>query len=436
MLMTGWESAAAIAVGVAVTTAIWWLTEAMPLGISAVLPIALYLLFGVLEPKVVGSAVGSTAVLLLLGSFLLSIAMERTGAHRRAALVIAGVFGRGSGRGTVFAFIITAGFLSMWMTNTATTAMLFPVAMVVIAGTQNPARLRAPLLLAIAYAASIGGMSTPIGTVPNAIFVQHYQAATGVEFGFLEWMSQSLPIVLIGLPLMGLWVTRNLGDLRVPSVRPEPGWSRAEVRVVIILVLTLLAWLTRKQPFGGWSEWLELSAANDAAVALLAALALYMTGDARGGRLLQMEDLNRVRWDVLLLVAGGICIALALTSTGVSAAIGRSLTGLGTLPMFALILCLCLGVTFLTELTSNAATTSLLMPVLAATAIAIDIDPILLMFPATISASCAFMLPAATPPNAVVLGGGISVARMAREGLVLNIGGALLIALIIWSRSG
>jgi sodium-dependent dicarboxylate transporter 2/3/5 len=321
--------------------------------------------------------------------------------------------------------------LSMWISNTATTLMLLPVALAVLERVRDE-RMVMPLLLGIAFSASLGGIGTPIGTPPNLIFMQVYQESTGTEISFLRWMGWGVPVVLLFLPLMGLWLTRNLsgiGRITVPDVGP---WRTDEARVMTVFALTALAWITRREPFGGWSEWLGLPGANDAAVAFVAVVAMFLVPDGKGGRLLDWERAERIPWGMLLLFAGGITIARAFEATGISVALGETLSGLADLPVVLLIAVICLAITFLTEMTSNTATTTLMMPILAAAAIGAGIEPTLLMIPAAMSASCAFMLPVATAPNAIMFGTGrFSTRAMAREGLVLNLLGAAVITLVI-----
>ena len=367
---------------------------------------------------------------------MLSRAMERSGAHRRLALGMVRLFGGHDQRRLVLGFMVASAALSMWISNTATTLMLLPVAMALL-DDDNRERLGAVLLLGVAYAASIGGIATPVGTPPNLIFMQVYADEVGTAPGFAQWMSWGLPIVILFVPLAGLWLTRRLGGEQAPEVPAVGRWQSAEVRTLLVFAITALLWVTRREPFGGWSGWLDLPNANDASVALLAVVALFLVPDGRGGRLLDWPTAERIPWGVLILFGGGIALARAFSASGLSALLGGALTGLGHWPVWMALIGLCLAVTFLTEITSNTATTVLLMPVLALAAMGSGIDPLLLMVPAAMSASCAFMLPVATAPNAVVYGSGlISTRQMASEGLVLNLIGALCISLILGLRLG
>ena len=412
---------------------LWWIFEPLPIPVTSLLPIAVFPISGVLTPEQVGASVGSPLIILLLGGFLLSRGMESTGAHHRIALSVVNLVGGHKPRRLVLGFMIAGALLSMWISNTASILMLMPVALAVLASCSDRSSLAAPLLLGLAWSCSIGGLGTPIGTPPNLILVQVYEENTAQTISFGQWMSWGMPVVLTLLPLAWWWVTRAVPrelDIQVPAVGP---WRSAERRVLVVFVLTAVAWTTRAEPFGGWQTWLDLPAANDASVALLAVVTLFVVRDDQGEPLIDWAKASQIPWGVLLLFGGGICLARAFVASGLSAQVGDALTAVAALPVFAMMLLLALAVTFLTEATSNTATTALLMPVLAAVALAVEIDPLWLMVPAAMSASCAFMLPVATAPNAVVFGSGeLPIRRMVREGFALNLMGALLIATVAW----
>ncbi|MDZ4729422.1 MAG: SLC13 family permease [Xanthomonadales bacterium] len=424
-----WSFAAAITASITLVCAVWWIFEPIPIPFTSLIPLAFFPLFGVLTPAQVGEAYGSPLILLLMGGFMLSTAMADSGAHRRIALSMVNLFGGNSARGLVLGFMTASALLSMWISNTATTLMLLPVALAVLERTDR--FMAAPLLLGIAYAASIGGLGTPIGTPPNLIFMQVHLDQFGTAPNFIEWMSWGMPVVIIMIPLTGLWLTRGL-KLQHPVNLPKAGeWRPAERRVLIMFSLTALAWITRQAPFGGWSEWLDLPQANDASVALIAVVMMAVLPNGEGERLLHWETVRKIPWGVLLLFAGGITLASAFVASGLAEIIAGKLEVLVALPTWVIVLSLCLAVTFLTEVTSNTATASLLMPLMAATAIATDINPMLLMVPAALSASCAFMLPVATAPNAIVYGSElITVKQMAHAGLVINLVGAAVITVV------
>jgi|TARA_B110000908_G_scaffold39813_1_gene48267 sodium-dependent dicarboxylate transporter 2/3/5 len=427
LLQAGLESDAAITAGITVLCVLWWVFEPVPIPVTSLIPLAMLQIFGVLSKNEVAEAYGSPLILLLLGGFIISKAMERSGAHRRIALGMINLFGGNSSRQLVFGFMATSAVLSMWISNTATTLMLLPVALAVLEKAEDR-RLAAPLMLGIAYAASIGGIGTPIGTPPNLVFMQVYEEQAGKSVGFTEWMTWGVPVVLLMVPITALWLTRSLtyrGGFHLPEVGK---WRVDERRVLMIFALTALAWITRKEPFGGWTELLGVNA-NDASVALTAVILMFVVPNGRGEKLLDWPTAASIPWGVLLLFGGGICLAKGFVASGLSTMVGDALAVLANLPLILMMLALCLGVTFLTEATSNTASTVLLMPVLAAAALAAGVDPRLLMVPAAISASCAFMLPVATAPNSIIYGSGcVTTQQMAREGFVLNILGAAVIS--------
>ena len=427
---SGFGNDAAIALGVTVLCVVWWIFEPVPIPATSLVPLAVLPMTGVLPMQTTSESYGHPLVLLLLGGFILSTAMAKSGAHRRIALTMVRVFGGHSSRRLVFGFMAASALLSMWISNTATTLMLLPVAIAVLERSGDP-KLAIPLLLGIAHAASVGGIGTPIGTPPNVVFMGVYEQTTGSSISFTAWMAMAVPVVVVLVPLVALWLTRDLGD-SAPVEVPEVGaWRPEERRVLSIFGLTALAWVTRKEPFGGWSGLFELPYTNDAMVAFAAVVAMFIVPNGKGGRLLDWDTASDIPWGMLILFGAGLTIAAAFQATGLSTAIGESVAALSTWHILAVLFAICLAVTFLTEATSNTATTSLLMPVLAAAAIAAGMDPMLLMVPAAMSASCAFMLPVATAPNVIVFATGrVPPSRMAREGFALNLIGAVVISLI------
>lgn len=428
--LTGQDRAICWTAGVTLLCAIWWIFEPIPIPATSLIPIAVFPVSGVLTPAEVGEAYGSPLVLLLMGGFILSTAMERSGAHRRVALTMVNLFGGSSSTRLVFGFMAAAALLSMWISNTATTLMLLPVAMAVIEKSEDK-QLAIPLLLGIAYASSVGGIGTPIGTPPNLVFREVYFQNTGERISFLEWMSWGVPVVLIFVPLIAIWLTRKL-NYRGTTLMPETGaWRTDEKRVFIIFSLTALAWVTRTQPLGGWSHLLGFPGANDASVALLAVIIMFMIPNGKGERLLDWDHAVQIPWGMLILFGGGIAIAKAFVSSGLSESLGQMLTGLSTWHVILMVGVICICLTFMTEMTSNTATTTLLLPILAAAALAAQVDPALLMVPATMSASCAFMLPVATAPNTIVFSSGqVSIQTMVREGFILNLIGVIVITTV------
>ncbi|MEN0110802.1 MAG: DASS family sodium-coupled anion symporter [Planctomycetota bacterium] len=446
---SGQPAPAAWTAAVATLCAFWWVTEAIPIPATSLVPMAVLPTVGVLTGKQVGEAYGSPLILLLLGGFLLSAAMERSGAHRRLAVAMvracaAGSQSRGvSGRRLVIGFMLASSVLSMWVSNSATTLMLLPIALAALERSGDR-RLTVAVLLGIAYAASIGGVTTPIGTPPNLLCLQELAPLVGEEPTFATWIGWAGPVSAAMLPIAAWWLTRGLpatADITLPKL---DAWRPAEVRTLAVFAVTALLWVTRREPLGGWSDCLGLPGATDAGVALLAVLTLFVLpsgdpveagGEPRVGadRLLDWESAVRIPWGILLLFSGGMVLAKGFTESGLDASVGAALGGLGSAPPWLLVTGMCLAVTFLTEVTSNTAVTALLMPVLATTSAATGLDPRLLMVPAAASASFAFMLPVATAPNAAVYGAGVPVREMTRRGFALNLFGAAVIsAIFVW----
>jgi len=437
---------AGITLGVAVWTALWWIFEAVPIPVASLVPLAFLPLLGVLSAIQVAESYGHKLVLLLLGGLLLSKAMEKSGAHRRIALKMVSACGGGGGRSLVLGFMLAAALLSMWISNTATTLMMLPMVVAVLQNAEDE-KLKVPLLLGIAFAANAGGIGTPIGTPPNMIMIGYYEQEFGKEIAFIDWMKIGIPVSITMVLLIFVWLTRGLkGKSAVPL--PDPGlWRQEEIRTLLVFVLTALAWMTRSSPFGGWKNWFGIlpvnlehlqnlfANANDASVAFIAVIFLFClpNGMNKGEKLLDWKTANEIPWGLLILIGAGMCLGAGFKESGLSTALAGALTGLGKIRLIYLILSVALLVTFLTEMTSNTATTNILMPILGAAAIASALDPKLLLFPAAISASCAFMLPVATMPNAVVFGTGeITIKRMAHEGLVLNLIGAVVITFVCY----
>lgn len=417
----------------------WWVFETLPIPVTSLLPIALFPALGLLSAREVGAAVGSPLILLLMGGFMLSQGMQRSGVHRRIALSLLRVFGTRP-RGVVLGFLCTAAALSMWISNTATALMLLPIALATLSAVKDRG-VRVCVVLAVAYGCSIGSLGTPIGTPPNLLFIDAYTSATGMEISFTRFMGWGLPVVACLLPLAGLVLTFRLPETDIGLSAKTGAWRAIEIRTLMVFAATAVLWMTRREPFGGWSTWLGLPGANDASVALLAVVAMFLipsgrsSGDHRGDRLLDWDSARDIPWGILLLFGSGLCIARAFENSGLSDVIGAALAAqIQALPLLLTLLAMALGVTFLTELTSNTATAALLMPILAAAGTAAGIDPLLVMLPAAMSANCAFMLPVATGPNAVVFGSGqVRIIDMARRGVVLNLLGALAISALAWT---
>lgn len=433
LIALGLDYLPAITVAITLLTVIWWVSEAVPIPATSLVPFAALPLAGVIDHKTAAAALGSHVILLLMAAFMLSKALEKSLVHQRLAVYLLTLIGAHSGRRLLFGFMVSAALLSMWISNTATALIMMPMALAISAAANNRT-LTVALVLGIAYAASVGGMGTLIGTPPNVIFAGIYEAQTGREVGFLDWMAIGIPVVVVAIPLMALWLGRHVGHNQ-PFELPEVGaWRPEERRVLIIFALTIVAWITRSQPFGGWSGWLGLPGIGDSTIALTAVVMMFVTPSGRGGqRLLDWESAVTIPWGMLLLFAGGICLAKGFDASGLSAMLGDGLRALDNLPTWLMLLAVCLAVTYLTEITSNTATATLLMPILAATAVAIDVDPKALMIPAAMAASSAFMLPVATAPNAIAYGTGqFTIAEMAREGALLSATVSSVIALVCY----
>lgn len=428
--LLGLPLAQCLTAGIAGICAVWWIAQPVPIPVTSILPFALLPLFGVLDEKDVASSFGHPMVMLLMAGFMLSTAVEACGAHRRLALGMTRLVSGGrevTPRRLLMGFMLASAFASMWISNTATTLILLPIVLAAAEGEENDA-LRTRLLLGVAYAASIGGIGTPIGTPPNLLFMAEYQKLGNEAWSFTEWMRIGVPVVLVMLPLAYFRLLAGVPTGALPPLeRLGPATSR-EKRVLTVFAITALLWITRVEPYGGWSGLVGADAAGDATVAFVGLVAMLTLPDDDGRRLLSWEEAEKIPWGILLLFGGGIALASGFKESGLSASMGSGLSVLTQAPEPVVILGICLSVTFLTEVTSNTATTALLMPILAATAHSAGILPERLMVPAALSASCAFMLPVATAPNAIIFGSGhVSAPYMARQGFILNILGAFVI---------
>ncbi|SEL85396.1 solute carrier family 13 (sodium-dependent dicarboxylate transporter), member 2/3/5 [Colwellia chukchiensis] len=316
------DNKAAIAAAITLLTVIWWVTEALPIPATSLVPFALLPLFGIVDHKTVASALGSHVILLLMGAFMLSKAIEKSGAHERMAVYMVKLVGVSSGRRMVLGFMLASAFLSMWISNTATTLIMLPIALAILKHLDNP-NLKVALILGIAYAANIGGVGTPIGTPPNVIFMGIYEEQTGVEYGFLQWMKVGVPIVLLAVPLIAFWLTRNVKLEQTVRLPVLGAWRAEETRTLWVFGLTALAWITRKEPFGGWSEALGIEIAGDSTIALFAVLVMFIVPNGKGSRLLDWQSAQAIPWGMLLLFAGGIALAKGFVASGLSDLLGQ-----------------------------------------------------------------------------------------------------------------
>ncbi len=448
---------AAAASFVAALTAWCWVTNALPLPVASLLPAGLLPLLGVAGAREVAQWYFHDVLLLLLGGFVLALALERHELHVRFAHHALRAFGTRPRR-LLLGFMVTSAACSMFLSNTSTTLMMLPVALAVLSQVDEEVRprLAVPLLLGIAYAGSIGGVGTPIGTAPNAVFLGMTQDffPEAPPIGFGGWLVGALPLVVVFVGVAWWVLARRMGPLgRDHSVfrdlgafgRALPRRSAEQTRVLGLFSVVVFLWVARRPvDFGpvaipGWETLLPEAVAagiTDATIAVLGAIALFLV-PGRGTRsraLLDWEDCTALPWGVLLLLGGGFAIAQAFQVSGLAAAVGEALAGTITvLPPLATAFLVALGITFLTELTSNTATITVLLPVLFGASAAAGIHPMLLALPATFAVSCAFMLPAATPPNAIAFSSGqLTPLDMARVGFRLNLVTAVLATLVGW----
>ncbi len=437
--------------------AVWWLSEAIPLSATALLPLLLFPLLGVAGIKAAAAPYANDVIFLFLGGFILGLGMERWGLHKRIALLTVMVVGTGPKR-VIGGFMLASALISMWVNNTSTTIMMVPIALSVIglvaashaAPGTPPERAASPdpnfdstLLLGIAYASSIGGVATLIGTAPNAIMKGFIADSLGRQIGFANWMMLGVPLVVIYLPIAWFYMTCVSQPVRLKSIPGGRDLFRRELAalgkmsagewiVLSVFAATVALWLTRPL-IEQWAKGTPLAGINDASIAIFAAMALFLIPVRPRERVFAMDwqTAERLPWGALLLFGGGLSLAAAITANGVDAYIGQLLGGLGHLRLWVAVLIVTTVVIFLTELTSNTAVTTALLPVLAAAAPSLGVDPLRLVVPAAIAASMAFMLPVATPPNAIVFASGrITIGQMARAGLGLNIVGIVLITVL------
>jgi len=435
--------------------AVWWITEPIPIPATSLLPLVLFPLMNLVKGDKVAASYMNSSIMLFLGGFLIALTIERWQLHKRLALGILRLVGDNP-RLIVLGFMAATGFISMWISNTATAMMMLPIALAIIARADEspaPPKFKANfalvLMLAVAYASSIGGVGTLVGTPPNIAFMRIYAISfpEATPVSFLQWMTLGVPTAIIFLIVawfvMVYWLvpvgkTGFAGgrELVAAELKQLGQMSRAEKRVAAAFFITALLWITRvtidlgRFKIPGWSDLLGLGGMLDdgtVAIGMGTLLFLLPSGTERGERLLNWETAKRLPWGILLLFGGGFALADGFQQSGLSVWLGQRLEWFAGAPTIVMVAATCTLLTFLTELTSNTATTNLTLPILAALSRATGIHPLLLMIPATISASFAFMLPVGTPPNAIVFGSGrVPIVKMAAVGFVMNWIGVVL----------
>lgn len=449
---------------VALLMAVWWITEALPLAVTSLLPVALFPLLGIMDGKTVSATYFNDVIFLFMGGFLVALAMERWNLHKRIALKILCMTGVSPAL-ILLGFMMASFLLSMWISNTATAMMMIPIVMSIIKqleefmSQKSTSKFSIGLLLGIAYSASVGGIATLVGTPPNLSLVRifHIYFPNMPEISFSSWLIFALPLALILFIIIWLFLyllykpkTEDWTPIDKDTFHKHlyaMGKPKYEEKwVFVVFVLLALLWISRADlalgsvVIKGWSSLFPNSNyINDGTVAVFMALILFIipSKQERGKRIMDWEVANRLPWSILLLFGGGFALATGFKESGLSLWFGQHLESLTTIHPILIILSISLVMTFLTELTSNTAVTEMVLPILAGIAITSNINPMLLMVPATLSASMAFMLPVATPPNAIIFGTGrITVWQMARTGFILNLIGAVIITLMTYYWGG
>ncbi|PVB60618.1 anion transporter [Labrenzia sp. 011] len=441
----GWASAA-----IAVWMGIWWASEAVPVAATALLPLVFFPLFGISDFAQTAAPFANPLIFLFLGGFLISLALQRWNLHRRIALHILSVVGS-SPSALIGGVMVATACLSMWISNTATAMMMMPLAISLTsvltdAGQREKTGISSALLLAVAYSASIGGLATLVGSPPNALLAAYMEQRHGIHVGFVDWMAIGLPVVLAMLPITWFLLTRIDFHLDHTSACAGPQVIRqeldklgpvsaAEKRVAAIFALVAILWIFNPLT----TDMIGPSGLHDAGIAISGALLLFLVPAGTKARvfLLDWNWAKRAPWDILILFGGGLSLAQAVDRTGLASWIGNGLSFFESWPLFALVLAVALLVIFLTELTSNTATTAAFLPVVGAVAVQAGLDPLFLAAPAAMAASCAFMLPVATPPNAIVFGTGqVSIPEMMRAGILVNLAAVAVIAILSTVTAG
>jgi len=446
---------------VAILMAVWWITNAIPLFATALLPMILYPLLGIQKSKATAPIYFNSLIFLFLGGFMIALTMQRWNLHKRIALFIVKIIGSGPQK-IILGFMLASSFLSMWISNTATAIMMVPIGLAIVLKMEDKfsiaktGKFTTCLMLGIAYGCSLGGMATLVGTPPNLSFARIFELtfpdAEPVSFG--TWFLMGLPLSVTMLFIAWLVLTRivfriptdlSIDKTVIAKEYKELGSIGFEEKIVLgVFTLTSLLWVFRKTlnlgfvSIPGWSQLLpDPALIDDATVALFMAMLMFLiptrTEGAKYSTVMGPDVVKKLPWNIVLLFGGGFALAKGFQVSGLSAFIGDKFSGLEGMPPIVMIIIICLGLTFLTELTSNTATTEMILPILASVAVAMKTNPLLIMIPATLSASCAFMMPVATPPNAIVFGSGrIKISDMVKAGLLINIIGVIIITLLFY----
>ncbi len=439
----GMSQEAITVMAVTLWIALWWVTEAVPLPVTSLLPVVLFPLLHVMKLEATTAAYGHPLVFLYIGGFLLAIAIEKSGLHARIALRIIRAMGTKL-RMIVLGFMLSTGFLSMWISNTATAVMMLPIGLAVVhaagrEGGQHFDHFSRSMILAIAYASSIGGVATLIGTPPNVVFAGVARDTLGKDVSFLDWFKVGFPLAMLLLAFTWWYITSVIFPMPggiISAGKEEAAlqmqvtdhFSGTQKKVAIVFALMAFAWITR-------SFFLErlIPGLDDTMIAMAGGLTLFLipAGKKKRMGILTWDDAVKLPWGIILLFGGGLALAEAFESSGLAAWIGTGLAGLTVLGRFLILLLVVMIVNFLTEFTSNLATVTMILPVLAPIAVASGIPPLVLMAAATMAASCGFMMPAGTPPNAIAFGTGyLRIWDMIRTGFVLNVVSILIITLL------
>jgi len=432
---------------------IWWITEAIPIPVTALLPVVLFPVLGITSSGEAASAYANHLIFLFMGGFIIALAMQKWNLHKRIALHIIALVGTGTRR-IILGFMIATAFLSMWVSNTATTIMMVPIGMAVIDyfreedSEQNDSNFALSLMLGIAYSASVGGIGTLIGTPPNLVLANTLEKMYGKTIGFAEWFAIGFPLVIIMIPIIWLWLTRVIYPPRKleretsvigDEIRGLGPAGRGEKITLAVFVLTALCWIFRQTKVIGGIVIPGLDrlmpGISDSAIAIFFASVMFLIPVRRDRPefLMDWEHASRLPWGILLLFGGGLSLAAGFRISGLARWIGTRVRIFSDTPEIILIGAVILIIIFLTEMTSNTATTAMVLPILGSVAVGLGKAPLVLMAPAAIAASCAYMLPVATPPNAIIFASGcVKIPQMSRAGFFLNLISIVIIVLLTY----